>query len=295
MAQPASRARAMENPYRPHLVRISGIRDETPDVRTLQLEFTDEGTVGEFQGWGPGQFGEFTVFGEGECVFAISNAPWSPGLPDRPVPSVECTFRAVGKVTHALRSQPVGSIVGFRGPYGNQFPVEAWRGRDLVFLGGGIGMAALRSALLEVLGRKEEFGEVVIVNGARTVADLVYTVEMTDWSEIDGVRVVRTVDPGGETEGWDGEVGVIPTVFEGLGLDPGNRMVVACGPPIMLHYLFLSLDRLGYRHDQVTTTLENRMKCGIGLCGRCNVGPFFVCRDGPVLTWQELDSLPKDY
>jgi len=165
----------------------------------------------------------------------------------------------------------------------------------LVFLGGGIGMAALRSALLEVLSRKQEFGDVVIVNGARTVADLVYTEEMADWSQIDGVRVVQTVDPGGEIDGWDGEVGVIPAVFEGLGLDPGERIVVACGPPIMLHYLFLSLDQMGYRHDQVMTTLENRMKCGIGLCGRCNVGPFLVCRDGPVLTWQELDTLPKDY
>ncbi len=292
MAQPAE---AIQNPYRPQLLRIGGVRDETPDVRTLRLEFTEEGAVEGFPGWGPGQFGEFTVFGEGECVFAISNAPWQPGMPDRPIPTVECTFKAVGKVTHALRSQSVGSIVGFRGPYGNHFPVDEWRGRDLVFLGGGIGMAALRSALLEVLSRKQEFGDVVVVNGARTVADLVYTEEMADWSQIDDVRVVRTVDPGGEIDGWDGEVGVIPVVFEGLGLDPGERIVVACGPPIMLHYLFLSLDRMGYRHDQVMTTLENRMKCGIGLCGRCNVGPFLVCRDGPVLTWQELDTLPKDY
>ena len=292
MAQPAE---ANQNPYRPHLLRIGGMRDETPDVRTLQLEFTDKGATEQFPGWGPGQFGEFTVFGEGECVFAISNAPWRPGLPDRPTPIVECTFRAVGKVTHALRSLSEGNIVGFRGPYGNHFPVEEWRGRDLVFLGGGIGMAALRSALLEVLNSKQEFGEVVIVNGARTVADLVYTDEMASWSGLEGVRVVRTVDPGGEADGWDGEVGVIPTVFENLGLQPDDRIVVACGPPVMLHYLFLSLDRLGYRHDQVMTTLENRMKCGIGLCGRCNVGPFLVCRDGPVVSWQELDGLPKDY
>jgi NAD(P)H-flavin reductase len=294
MAQPAD-IHAIENPYRPHLLRIGDMRDETTDVRTLRLDFTDEAEARAFPGWGPGQFAEFTVFGEGECVFAISNAPWRPGLEDRPEPTVECTFRAVGKVTNALRSLAPGNIVGFRGPYGNHFPVEDWRGKDLVFLGGGIGMAALRSALLDVLDRKQEFGEVVVLNGARTVADLVYAEEMEAWAEVDGVRVVRTVDPGGETDDWDGEVGVIPAVFENLGLEPDDRIVVACGPPIMLHYLFLSLDKLGYRHDQVMTTLENRMKCGIGLCGRCNVGPFLVCRDGPVVSWQELDALPKDY
>jgi NAD(P)H-flavin reductase len=291
----AQLAEAWSNPYRPRLLKIGHMRDETPDVRTLHLDFVDDEAFDGFPGWGPGQFGEFTVFGEGECVFAISNEPWHPGGDTEPTPSIECTFRAVGKVTHALRSLGVGNIIGFRGPYGNFFPVEDWKGRDLVFLGGGIGMAALRSTLLEVLHRKDEFGEVVILNGARTVADLVYTGEMEDWDAMDGVRVVQTVDPGGETDDWSGEVGVIPTVFEGLGLEPDNRVVVACGPPIMLHYLFLSLDKLGFRHDQVLTTLENRMKCGIGLCGRCNVGPFFVCRDGPVVTWEELDALPKDY
>ena len=111
----------------------------------------------------------------------------------------------------------------------------------------------------------------------------------------DGVRVVRTVDPGGETDGWDGKVGLLPNVFEELGLAPENRIVVACGPPIMLHYLFLSLEKVGYSPDQVVTTLENKMKCGIGHCGRCFVGPFSVCRDGPVVTWAELNELPKDY
>jgi len=292
MALPAE---ALSNPYRPHLLRIAHTRDETSDVRTLQLEFVDEESVAGFPGWGPGQFGEFTVFGEGECVFAISNEPWHPGEGECTTPTIECTFRAIGKVTHALWSLGVGDTIGFRGPYGNHFPVQEWKGRDLVFLGGGIGMAALRSSLHEVLHRKDEFGEVVILNGARTVADLVYTGEMEEWNAIDGVRVVRTVDPGGETDDWNGEVGVIPTVFEGLGLPPDDRVVIACGPPIMLHYLFLSLEKLGYRPDQVMTTLENRMKCGIGLCGRCNVGPFFVCRDGPVVTWEELNALPKDF
>ena len=156
-------------------------------------------------------------------------------------------------------------------------------------------MAALRSALLDVIRRKQEFRDVVVLNGARSVADLVYDREMASWQAVDGVRVLRTVDPGGETADWDGEVGLLPDVFERLDLDPDGRVVIACGPPVMLHYLFLSLGKAGYSPDQVVTTLENKMKCGIGHCGRCYVGPFSVCRDGPVVTWAALNALPRDY
>jgi NAD(P)H-flavin reductase len=275
------------NPYLPYLMRIVGMHTETPDVRTLQLEFADPETAAGFTGWDPGQFAEFTVFGSGECVFALANT-WTAGEP------IECTFRAIGKVTRALRSRSLGQMVGLRGPYGNAFPVADWEGRDLVFLGGGIGMAALRAALLHVLAHRDRYGEVVVLNGARSVADMVYKDEMPAWQSDFGVEVVRTVDPGGQSDGWDGEVGLIPQVFEGLERGPDNRVVIACGPPVMLHFLFLSLDKLGYSPDQVVTTLENKMKCGIGHCGRCNVGPFYVCRDGPVVTWRQIQALPKD-
>jgi sulfhydrogenase subunit gamma (sulfur reductase) len=281
------------NPYRPHLLRIADMRDETPDVRTLGLTFVEPDTVPAVPAWTPGQFGEFSVFGEGESVFAISNAPPSTGTRPSEL-RIECTFRAVGKVTHALRRLSQGDTIGFRGPYGNGFPIDSWRGRDLIFVGGGIGMAALRSPLLEALRRRPEFGSIIVLNGARTVADLVYAKEMKEWERIDDVRVVRTVDPGGEGPGWKGQVGVIPEVFKGLGLKPDGRIVVACGPPVMLHFLFIALEALGYSPDQVVTTLENKMKCGIGLCGRCNVGPFYVCTDGPVVTWAQLNRLPKD-
>ncbi len=288
-------AEAVANPYRPYVMRIDGVRDETADVRTLSLSFAASDEESAFPGWEPGQFGQFTVFGTGESVFALANAPWRPGGNGCETPVIECTFRAVGKVTHALRSMSVGQNVGFRGPYGNHFPVDDWHGKDLVFIGGGIGMAALRSAILEVLAQRSRFGEVVILNGARTVADLVYAEEMPQWQRVDEVRVVRTVDPGGATEDWDGEVGLLPNIFEKLGLGPANRIVAACGPPVMLHFLFLSLGRAGFAPDQVVTTLENKMKCGIGHCGRCYIGPFSVCRDGPVVTWAQLDELPKDY
>jgi NAD(P)H-flavin reductase len=283
---------AMVNPYRPHLLRIAAVCDETPDVRTLTLQFVDENEGLKFPRWEPGQFGEYTVFGAGESVFALANPPdHEPGS----APSIECTYRAIGKVTYALRDLESGRVIGFRGPYGNAFPLAEWRGRDLVFLGGGIGMAALRAALLSVLHRRSDYGDVLILNGARSVADMVYREEMPAWEARDGVRVVRTVDPGGETADWDGEVGLIPEVFERQALAPDGRVVVACGPPIMLHFLFESLERQGYRPQQVITTLENKMKCGFGQCGRCNVGSFYVCRDGPVLSWERMRALPDDF
>jgi len=275
------------NPFLPHLVRIATARDETPDVRTLRLEFLESDTARAFQ-WEAGQFGEFSVFGSGEAVFTLANAPTRPGY-------IECTFRAIGKVSGAIRGLSLGEVLGFRGPYGNRFPVEQWRGRDVLFVGGGIGMAALRSPLQHVLDNRGDYGEVVVLNGARSVADMVYQGEMKEWAGIPGVRVVRAVDPGGETPGWDGEVGLIPHVFERLGLQADRRVVVVCGPPVMLHFMFLALERMGYAPEQVVTTLENKMKCGLGLCGRCNIGRVFVCRDGPVFTWAQMRALPKDF
>ena len=290
-----SLAEAVPNPYQPSLMVIDGFRDETPDVRTLRLRFQDPHEATVFRGWEPGQFGQFTVFGSGESVFALASAPWRPTVDRGSAPTVECTFRRVGKVTSALLALSEGQVIGFRGPYGNHFPLDDWKGKKLVFIGGGIGMAAPRSAVLDVIRRKQEYRDVVILNGARSVADMVYKEEMSGWRDVDGVRVVRAVDPGGETDDWDGEVGLLPSVFERLGLDPDGRIVIACGPPIMLHYLFLSLGKVGYSPDQVVTTLENKMKCGIGHCGRCYVGPFSVCRDGPVVTWAALNELPEDY
>lgn len=273
--------------FLPHLVRIATARDETHDVRTLRLEFLEPDAAREFQ-WEAGQFGEFSVFGAGESVFTLANAPTRPGY-------IECTFRATGKVTAAIRALSPGQVLGFRGPYGNRFPVAEWRGRDLVFVGGGIGMAALRAPLQFVLDNRQEFGEIVVLNGARSVADLVYKDEMTEWQAGERVRVVRTVDPGGEAPDWDGEVGLIPHVFERLGLQPDGRVVVVCGPPVMLHFMFLALEKTGFAPEQVVTTLENKMKCGLGLCGRCNIGRVFVCRDGPVFTWAQVRALPRDF
>jgi NAD(P)H-flavin reductase len=276
-----------QSAFQPHLVRVATAHDETPDVRTLRLEFLDSEVGRQFQ-WEAGQFGEFSVFGAGEAVFTLANAPTRPGY-------IECTTRAIGKLTGAIRRLSLGQVLGFRGPYGNRFPVEEWRGRDLVFVGGGIGTAALRSPLQFVLDNRKDYGEIVVLNGARSVADLVYKDEMKEWQAIEGVRVVRTVDPGGETPEWDGKVGLLPNVFESLALKPDGRVVIVCGPPIMLHFMFLVLEKMGFSPEQVVTTMENKMKCGLGLCGRCNIGRLFVCKDGPVFTWAQVRAMPRDF
>ncbi len=274
------------NAFLPDLARVAVVRDETPDVRTLRLAFVEPEAARRFR-WEPGQFAEFSVFGAGESVFTLANAPTRSGY-------IECTVKAVGRVTGAIRGLSVGQVLGVRGPYGNRFPVEEWRGRDLVFVGGGIGMAALRAPLQLVLDTRLDFGEIVVLNGARSVADLAYKEEMKEWQSADGVRLVRTVDPGGETPDWDGEVGLLPQVFERLALKPDGRVVIVCGPPVMLHFMFRALETMGFSPEQVVTTLENKMKCGLGLCGRCNIGRVFVCRDGPVFSWAQVRALPRD-
>jgi NAD(P)H-flavin reductase len=275
-----------ENLYIPHLMRIASAADETHDVRTLTLEFDNAEVPPGFE-WQAGQFGHFTIFGAGECVFTITNPPTRGG-------HIECTFREVGKVTNALRNLSIGQTVGFRGPYGNSFPLDEWRGKNLVFVGGGIGMAAVHAPLQAALDNRDDYGDILILNGARSSADVVYKSEMKEWETIEGVRVVQAVDPGGEDDEWTGEVGLIPDVFKKLEPPRENTIVVICGPPIMLHFMLIALDELGYSLDQIVTTLENKMKCGIGQCGRCNVGRFFVCRDGPVVTAAQLESMPAD-
>ena len=276
-----------ENLFRPQLMRIAHTSEETPDVRTLRLEFSDGKVPPKFE-WRAGQFGQFSVFGAGECVFTIANPPTRGG-------HIQCTFRQTGKVTSALRNLSLGQSVGFRGPYGNYFPMDDWRGRDLLFVGGGIGMAALHAPLQLALDRRADYGQILVLNGARTVADMVYKEEMKEWANTNGVTVVRTVDPGGETPDWDGEVGLIPNVFERLNPKPNGSIVITCGPPIMLRFMLLALEKLAFSPEQVITTLENKMKCAVGQCGRCNVGRFFVCRDGPVVTAAQLKNLPADY
>jgi NAD(P)H-flavin reductase len=273
--------------FKPFLMRIEQVTEEAPDVRTLRLVFQneDEGRGFIFR---TGQFGEYSVFGEGECTFCIASSPTRQGY-------IECTFRKAGRVTSALAALETNEIVGFRGPYGNVFPIDQWQGKNLLFIAGGIALPPMRSVIWNVLDLRDRYRDVTIVYGARTVADLVYKRELQEWAGRDDVKLVTTVDPGGETPDWQGEIGFVPAVLDKLAPASHDTVAVVCGPPVMIKFTFPVLARLGFAPGDIYTTLENRMKCGVGKCGRCNTGKYFVCKDGPVFTFAQLQEMPQEY
>jgi len=273
--------------YQPAKMRIESITQETIDVRTFRLTFCDE-KQGEQFTFKPGQFGLYSVFGYGEATFSISSSPTRTGY-------IECSVKRVGKVTAELHEQNVGDIIGFRGPYGNWFPVDAMKGKNLLFVGGGIGLAPLRSLIWNCLDWRDQFAQISIMYGARSVPDLVYKTELKTWQEMKDVQAVYTVDPGGETPDWKDKVGFVPTVLEQMNPSPKNIIAITCGPPIMIKFVLASLTKLGFSLDSIYTTLENRMKCGVGKCGRCNVGSKYVCKDGPVFKCSEIQGMPQEF
>ena len=276
-----------KNIYLPHLATIESIVDETPDVRTLRLVFQDEAIRENFS-FRAGQFAEYSAFGSGESTFCIASPPTRKGY-------IECCFRGVGRVTEALRGLEVGDTVGVRGPYGNSFPIEQFYGKNLVFIAGGIALPPLRTVIWNCLDLREKFGDITIVYGARSESDLVYKRELAEWQARDDVRLVKCVDPGGNGPVFDGLVGFVPTVLEQAAPCAENTIALVCGPPIMIKFTLPVLERLGFSDDAIYTTLENRMKCGVGKCGRCNVGNVYVCKDGPVFTAREVKAMSQEF
>ena len=271
--------------YQSAIMKIVAAKDEAPDVRTLRLQFAEESDRARFfEKYRVGMFGLYGVPGAGESAFCVASPPTRTEY-------IECTFRRTGRVTAALRDREVGQRITFRGPYGNSFPIEAWKGRNILFIAGGIALPPIRSVIWNILDRRKEFADVSILYGARTVADLVYKDELAEWGNRQDVRLVTTVDPGGETPDWKGRIGFVPTVLEETAPSSANTIALVCGPPIMIKFTLPVLTKLGFAPKDVYTTLENRMKCGVGQCGRCNVGSVYVCRDGPVFTLEQLKHM----
>lgn len=275
------------NIYLPHLMVIEKITEEAPGVHTFRLRFKNEEEGRQFT-FRAGQFAEYSAFGEGESTFCIASPPTRKGY-------VECTFRSVGRVTNGLSRLEEGAIMGLRGPFGNVFPIDEWRGKNLLFVAGGIALPPMRCVIWNVLDRRDEFGDVTIVYGAKSVKDLVYKQELKEWDNRPDVRLITTVDPGGETTDWKGEIGFVPSVLEKAAPSSDNTIAIVCGPPIMIKFTFPVLEKLGFRDESIYTTLENRMKCGVGKCGRCNVGKYYVCKDGPVFTKAQLNEMPPEF
>jgi sulfhydrogenase subunit gamma (sulfur reductase) len=273
--------------YMASKMRIVSITDETVDTKTFRLEFCDPLKGEEFI-FRAGQFGLYSVFGAGEATFCIASSPTEKGY-------IECSVKRTGKVTNELHQCNEGDIIGFRGPYGNWFPIDQMQGKNLLFVAGGIGLAPLNSLIRNCLDMRDQFKDISILYGARSVDDLVYKERLDTWQQMKDVQTLYTVDPGGETPEWKGEVGFVPTVLTSMKPKPQNTIVVLCGPPIMIKFVLESLVELGFSLESAYTTLENRMKCGVGKCGRCNVGNLYVCKDGPVFRCSDLGVLPNEF
>ena len=273
--------------YKPYLMQIETVVDEAPGVKTFRLKFTDEAEKDRFD-FKTGQFGEYSLFGEGESTFCIASSPTRKEF-------IECTFRQAGRVTSGLAQREEGDIIGFRGPYGNMFPIDQWHGKNLLFIAGGIALPPLRSVIWNVLDLRDRYKDITIVYGARSVADLVYKHELEEWGKRPDVKLVTTVDPGGDSPEWKGKVGFVPSIVAWMQPSYEHTIAIVCGPPVMIKYTFPELLKLGFTPENIFTTLENRMKCGVGKCGRCNVGKMYVCKDGPVFTYKELQELPPEY
>ncbi len=268
----------------PKIGVITDIKRDTPDVKTFRVVGLDGKKLFEHM---PGQCAMVSIPGVGESMFSITSSPTNKEF-------MEFSIKKCGCVTEVIHSLEVGEQITVRGPYGRNFPVEEdFKGKDLLFIAGGIGLAPLRSVINYVRSFRENYGKVTIVYGARSMDDLVDIEEIkTEWVNEPDFNVYLTIDR--EQEGWDGHVGFVPSYVKELGLDP-NMTAVLCGPPIMIKFTLAGLLELGFSKSRVYTTLELRMKCGVGKCGRCNVGDKFVCKDGPVFRMDQIDELPDEY
>jgi sulfhydrogenase subunit gamma (sulfur reductase) len=272
------------NPYLPEVATVIEIIDETPTIKTFRMRFDDPEVQKNFS-FMPGQVGQFGIFGIGESTFAISSKPSEKDF-------IQFSVMKAGEVTKALHNLSVGDKVGIRAPMGCGFPLEAWKGKKILYVLGGIGSAALKATIEYTLEHRADYAGVSILYGATHPTNFTYWYDVQEWQKRDDIDLVLTIDR--ECDGWQCDIGMVPTVLERMHPDPANTIAITCGPPIMIKFALLAFERLGFTPEQTYTTLEKRMKCGIGICGRCNIGPKYVCVDGPVFSLAELNGLPDE-
>jgi NAD(P)H-flavin reductase len=272
----------MENPLRPWPAIIEKIKPETADTRTYTI--APEDGAGRDYRWRPGQFNMIGLFGIGEAPISISSDPGQKR-------SFDHTIRAVGDVTNALARLEPGGAVWIRGPYGRGWPTEEAKGNPLLIIAGGIGLAPLRPVVLEVLRRRRDYGRVEIVYGARTPEDLLYQDEFESWRGQADARLLLTVDKVGPGQAWEENVGVVTHLLPKVALPLRDCVVFVCGPEVMMRFTVGALLQARVNPRQIYVSLERRMKCGIAMCGHCQIGPKYVCKDGPVFHYPELRGL----
>lgn len=263
---------------------VKSIRQDTPDVKTFRVEAKDGSKLFDHM---PGQCAMVTLPGVGEAMFSITSSPTEGNYKD-------FSIKRCGLLTEALHQMEEGQEIGVRGPYGNPFPVETeFKGKNLLFIAGGIGLAPLHSVINYVRAHRDDYGTIDILYGSRSADDLVdYDEIINEWEKEDGINVYLTIDR--PQEGWSGNVGFVPAYLKELAF-AADKTAIICGPPIMIKFVLAALIEMGFDKTQVYTTLELKMKCGIGKCGRCNIGTKYVCKDGPVFRCDEIDELPNEY
>lgn len=272
------------NSFLPEIGTIIKVIDETPTIKSFQVVLDDQERMKSFR-FEPGQVAQLSIFGVGESTFVINSPPTRGDY-------LQFSVMKAGEVTERIHQCKEGDPVGVRGPLGNWFPYEEMKGKDIYYIGGGIGMAPLRTLLLFMLDNRSDYGAITLLYGARSPQDLCYKEEVKGWEARTDMELILTVDR--EFPEWDKKVGLIPNVLKELAPSPGGKVAITCGPPIMIRFTLQALAELGYKDEQVITTLERRMKCGIGLCGRCNIGTNYVCVDGPVFSLAQLKKLPPE-
>lgn len=279
----------MRNPYLPLPMRIERVVVETDDrnIKTFSLSFLHEEGEANFT-YIPGQFAELSVLGEGEAPFGMASSPTQPGR-------LEFTVSKAGVVTTALHNMEPGEIIGIRGPLGNGYPIETFKGKNIVIIGGGFGFSTLRALTNYMLDshHRNSFGDISIFYGARSPGLLLYKDELQEWGRRKDLGLYLTVDRG--DNGWKGRVGVVPAIAKEVAPSAENAYALVCGPPIMIKFTLPVVHELGFPPERVLLSMEMKMKCGLGMCGRCNIGHKYVCRDGPVFTLAQLNQLPQEY
>lgn len=270
------------NVYLPHTVKIKEIKDETADIKTFTLCFNEEELRNKFT-FRPGQFVLVSVFNCGEAPFSISSSPEVVG-------EFQLSIKKTGLLTGELDCCKEGDEICVRGPYGNGFPLEQLYGKNLLFVGGGIGLAPLRSLIQYVFAKKSDFGTITILYGARTPEDIVFKEDLDNWSRENDAEVLITVDKGSPE--WNGNTGPVTNLWKKMEISPLSTKVVICGPPVMIPYVVFDLLEMGFAEEDIISTLERNMKCGVGKCGHCTLGSKFACIDGPVFTYDEMKKLP---
>lgn len=277
------------NPYIPYRMEIKDVIVENPerDLKTFVLNFLNSEEEKSFT-YIPGQFAEVSAFGVGEAPFGIASSPTEKGI-------VSFTVKKVGQVTSSLHMLEKGDVIGLRGPLGNSWPIEKLINKNLVIVSGGFAFTTLRSLLYYVLDpdKRKLFKRVTVVYGARNPDQLLYKAQLREWSKRDDLELNLTIDKA--VEGWNGIVGFVPAVTEQVVKNALNTVALVCGPPVMIKFTIPVLKKIGFTPDNIYTSLEMKMKCGIGMCGRCNIGSKFVCKDGPVFSLKELEELPAEY